>query len=47
VHGGFDERNRFVFNEKELLDALARKVEPPDTEFIEKYMFPEKVKARF
>ncbi len=40
-----DERNRIIFDEKGLLDALARKVRQPNTEFIEKYMFPEKVKA--
>ena len=46
VSTGFDERNRIIFNEKELLDALSRKPEQPNTEFIETYMFPERVKKK-
>lgn len=42
VSGGFDERNRLIFNEKELINALAEKPKPTDTEFLEKYMFPGK-----
>ncbi len=45
ISGGLDERNRFSFDEEELLEALARKPEEPNTEFIEKYMFPEGIKA--
>jgi hypothetical protein len=40
VNNAYDERNRITFDEKQLLDALSRKVEQPNTEFIEKYMFP-------
>ena len=42
VSGWFDERNRYIFNEKELLDVLSQKVEPPNTEFLEACMFPKK-----
>ncbi len=41
----FDERNRLIINEEELLDALARKPVEPDTEFIERYMLPDSLKA--
>lgn len=40
VSGGFDERNRLIFNENELLEALAKKPEPPNTEYMETYFFP-------
>ena len=43
VKTSFDHRNRIVFSEKEFLDILAKKSEPPNTEFIEKYMFPENI----
>ncbi len=39
IQGGLDERNRFSFDEDRLLEALAKKPEDPNTEFIEKYMF--------
>lgn len=39
VSARFDERNRLIINEEELLDALAGKPAEPNTEFIEKYMF--------
>lgn len=42
LHCKYDERNRTVFDEKELLDILGRKPEIPDTEFMEKYLFPAK-----
>ncbi|MFH0840012.1 MAG: hypothetical protein V1883_03220 [Candidatus Omnitrophota bacterium] len=42
VKAKFDEHNRIVFNEKKLSDALAQKPTQPNTEFIEKYIFPEK-----
>ncbi len=45
VSAHFDERNRLIVNEVELLNALARKPDEPDTEFIEKYMLPEGVKV--
>ncbi len=45
VSAHFDERNRLIINEEELLDALASKPVKPNTEFIEKFMFPEGVKA--
>ncbi len=38
---GYDERNRAVFSEQELLDILAEKPSAPNTEFMEKYLFPE------
>jgi len=44
VNTEFDERKRIIFDKNGLLDALSRKPEPPNTEFIEKYMFPEKIK---
>ncbi|MDD5680709.1 MAG: hypothetical protein PHI59_05675 [Candidatus Omnitrophica bacterium] len=37
-----DERNRVIFDEKGLLDALAKKPEKPNNEFVETYMFPER-----
>lgn len=40
LHCGYDEQNRTVFCEKELLGLLAEKPERPDTEFMEKYLFP-------
>jgi len=39
--GYYDEHNRLNFNGNELIEVLGRKVEEPDTGFIEKYMFPE------
>ncbi len=45
VSAHFDERNRLIINEEELLDALARKPVEPDTEFIERYMLPDSLKA--
>jgi hypothetical protein len=42
LHCKYDERNRTVFDEKELLGILERKPESPDTEFMDKYLFPEK-----
>ncbi len=40
VSSYFDERNRLIINEEGLLNALACKPAEPNTEFIEKYMFP-------
>jgi hypothetical protein len=40
VSAWFDERNRLQFNPDELLEALERKPEEPNTEFIERNMFP-------
>jgi hypothetical protein len=40
----FDERNRLIINEKELIRALCREPTEPDTEFIERYMLPEGVR---
>jgi hypothetical protein len=45
VSAHFDERNRLIINEKELICALGRKPSEPDTEFIERYMLPEGVKS--
>ena len=39
----FDERNRIIFDEKQLLDVLSQKPGNANTEFIETYMFPEKI----
>lgn len=44
VHGGLDGINRYSFDEEELLEALARKPEESNIEFIEKYMFPKGIK---
>lgn len=41
----FDTSGRLMFDEDALAEALRRKPEEPDTEFVEKYMFPEGVKA--
>jgi hypothetical protein len=38
----FDERNRQCFDEKQLLDILSVPQEKPNTEFLEKYLFPDK-----
>lgn len=40
IHTWFDERNRLIFDRDELLYALAKPPEEPNTEFVEKYMFP-------
>jgi hypothetical protein len=45
VQATFDDRNRLIFDEEKLLDALAQKPVEPNTEFIEKYMFPDGVKV--
>lgn len=45
VKAKFDERNRIVFDEKELLGALAQKPAQPDTEFMKKYIFPNIIKV--
>jgi hypothetical protein len=45
VSAHFDERNRLIINEKELIHALSRKPIEPDTEFIERYMLPDSLKA--
>lgn len=42
IKAWFDERNRLMFDEQQLLEALAKKPDEPNTEFIEKYMFPRK-----
>jgi len=39
----FDGRNRIVFDERELLGALDSAPEAPNTEFIERYMIPNKI----
>ncbi|MBU4488974.1 MAG: hypothetical protein KKI13_07950, partial [Candidatus Omnitrophica bacterium] len=44
VNAGFDERNRIIFDESELIRALSRKPEPPNNEFIETYMFLKRAK---
>ena len=36
----YDERNRAVFDGQELLDILSKKPEQPNTEFMERYLFP-------
>lgn len=36
----FDERNRVIFNEKRLLEFMAKIPNKPDNEFIETYLFP-------
>lgn len=46
IKGWFDERNRYAFDERELLDALARVPQQPNCEFMEKYMFPRSVAGR-
>lgn len=38
----FDSSNRIIFDRQELINALRQRPEQPNTEFIEKYMFPEK-----
>jgi len=40
IEGEFDERNRFIFDQTALLQALAVVPKEPNTEFMEKYMFP-------
>jgi hypothetical protein len=40
VSAGMDDRNRIVFNEKELQDAFSEKTSEPNTEFLETYMIP-------
>lgn len=40
IKSWFDERNRLMFDEDQLLEALAKNPEEPNTEFIEKYMLP-------
>ena len=39
VDGRFDERNRIMFDTQTLLEALAKKPEQPNTEFVETYLF--------
>lgn len=36
----FDDNNRLIVNEKELIDALGKAPEEPDLELINEYMFP-------
>lgn len=36
----FDERNRIMFNDGELLGALSASPRPPNTEFLEQYLLP-------
>lgn len=40
IKAWFDDRNRLMFDEEELKSALAKPIEEPDTEFIQKYMLP-------
>lgn len=40
LHCWYDERNRQCFDEEELLNILETPPEPPNTEFLEKYLFP-------
>lgn len=40
IYAKFDERNRVIFDEKELLEALAVKPEQPNNEYLEKYYIP-------
>lgn len=41
VSAWFDDKNRLLFNEEELLDALAQKPTNPNLEFVNTYMFPQ------
>jgi hypothetical protein len=40
LHCHYDERNRACFDENELLGILGKKPDTPNTEFMEKYLFP-------
>lgn len=40
VSGWFDERNRIMFDPQEFLTVLSRSPIPPDTKFVQKYLFP-------
>lgn len=40
LHCWYDERNRQCFDKEELLNILATPPEPPNTEFLERYLFP-------
>ena len=40
LHCWYDERNRQCFEKDELLEILKKRPEPPNTEFLEKYLFP-------
>lgn len=40
VPGRLDERNRILFDEIRLEEALAEEITSPDTEFLEQFMFP-------
>ena len=46
IHTKFDNRNRIIFDKRELLDALAKRPAAPDNEFIERYMFPNNDQAQ-
>jgi hypothetical protein len=41
VPGRIDERNRIVFDEMRLQDSLAEEISDPNTEFLERFMFPQ------
>ena len=41
LHCWYDENNRPCFNKDELLSILSQPSEPPDTAFLEKYLFPQ------
>jgi len=41
IVGEFDQRNRLLFDEQKVLDALAKPPEEPDREFAERYLFPQ------
>ncbi len=43
VSSHFDDRNRLIINEDELLEALSRKSAEPNLDFVGKYMFPDGV----
>ena len=43
IKGHFDERNRLIFDESELLKALLQKTKEPDLEFAKTYMFPKQI----
>ncbi len=40
VPARFDERNRLVFDEEELREAVARRPQQPDEEFVRRFMMP-------
>ena len=47
LHAWYDELNRQCFNKDELFNLLEKTPEVPNTEFIEKYLFPHPLQAEF